>query len=171
MMRLKPLQTILPLHMDAMQKIELFAGYPPTVNHKQEANRASAIAADIVGAGKVHMNLPPSMAAEDFAYMLEARPGHISGWGQAKHTGKMLHNSHYDFNDEILPVGTSYWVKLVRIRNAALMAKQTSDSSKRLTFWAVLFGLASLAVISIASLFVWHKMGHVALGLQWLASS
>ena len=50
------------------------------------------------------------------------------------------------------------------------MAKQTSDSSKRLTFWAVLFGLASLAVISIASLFVWHKMGHVALGLHgWLA--
>ena len=50
------------------------------------------------------------------------------------------------------------------------MAKQTSDSSKQLTFWAVLFGLASLAVISIASLFVWHKMGHVALGLHgWLA--
>ncbi|MGB2399261.1 MAG: M20 aminoacylase family protein, partial [Candidatus Puniceispirillaceae bacterium] len=95
-------------------KIELFAGYPPTVNHKQEANRASAIAADIVGAGKVHMNLPPSMAAEDFAYMLEARPGAYIwlGAGEAQ-PGKMLHNSHYDFNDEILPVGTSYWVKLV----------------------------------------------------------
>ena len=94
--------------------IELFAGYPPTVNHKEEANRASAIAADIVGADKVHMNLPPSMAAEDFAYMLEARAGAYIwlGAGEAQ-PGKMLHNTGYDFNDDILPVGTSYWVKLV----------------------------------------------------------
>ncbi len=94
--------------------IELFVGYPPTVNHKDEANRASAIAADIVGANKVHMNLPPSMAAEDFAYMLEARAGAYIwlGAGDAQ-PGKMLHNTEYDFNDDILPVGASYWVKLV----------------------------------------------------------
>jgi len=50
------------------------------------------------------------------------------------------------------------------------MAKQTANSSKRTTFWAVLFGLASLGVISIASLFVWQKMGQVELGLHgWLA--
>ncbi len=58
------------------------------------------------------MNLPPSMAAEDFAYMLSAPRGiYSAGAGEAQ-PGKMLHNSHYDFNDEILPVG-KLLVKLV----------------------------------------------------------
>ena len=66
------------------------------------------------GCRQMHMDLPPSMAAEDFAFMLEARKGAYIwlGAGPAQE-GRMLHNTGYDFNDSILPVGTSYWVKLV----------------------------------------------------------
>lgn len=89
-------------------------GYPPTVNYKLEAGRAAEIARSVVGADRVHLNLPPSMGAEDFSFMLESRPGAYIwlGAGEAR-TGQMLHNTGYDFNDEILPVGTSYWAKLV----------------------------------------------------------
>ncbi len=95
-------------------EIDWRGGYPPTINHTAEANRAAEIASDIVGSDKVHMDLPPSMAAEDFAFMLEARKGAYIwlGAGPAQE-GRMLHNTGYDFNDSILPVGTSYWVKLV----------------------------------------------------------
>lgn len=95
-------------------EIDWRGGYPPTINHTAEANRAAEIASDIVGSGSVHMDLPPSMAAEDFAFMLEARKGAYIwlGAGPAQE-GRMLHNTGYDFNDSILPVGTSYWVKLV----------------------------------------------------------
>ena len=60
------------------------------------------------------MNMPPSMVAEDFAFMLEERPGAYIwlGAGEAVE-GKMLHNTGYDFNDDILPVGASYWSQLV----------------------------------------------------------
>jgi len=95
-------------------EIDWRGGYPPTINHTAEANRAAEIASDIIGSDKVHMDLPPSMAAEDFAFMLEARKGAYIwlGAGPAQE-GRMLHNTGYDFNDSILPVGTSYWVKLV----------------------------------------------------------
>ena len=68
----------------------------------------------MVGEGRVHLNPDPSMGAEDFAFMLEEKPGAYIwlGAGEAQ-PGKMLHNTGYDFNDEILPVGTSYWAALV----------------------------------------------------------
>ena len=93
---------------------EMFTGYPPTVNHPAEAERAATIAASLVGPGRVHRNLPPSMAAEDFAFMLEQRPGCYIwlGAGEAR-PGKMLHNTEYDFNDDILSTGASYWARLV----------------------------------------------------------
>lgn len=89
-------------------------GYPPTVNHKTEAGRAADVARSVVGEGRVHLNPEPSMGAEDFAFMLDEKPGAYIwlGAGEAQ-AGKMLHNTGYDFNDEILPVGTSYWVALV----------------------------------------------------------
>lgn len=89
-------------------------GYPPTVNTETEALRAADVARAVVGSDKVHMNMPPSMAAEDFAFMLEERPGAYIwlGAGEAVE-GKMLHNTGYDFNDDILPVGASYWSQLV----------------------------------------------------------
>ena len=89
-------------------------GYPPTVNHKTEAGRAADVARSVVGDGRVHLNPEPSMGAEDFAFMLEEKPGAYIwlGAGEAR-PGRMLHNTGYDFNDEILPVGASYWVALV----------------------------------------------------------
>ena len=90
------------------------SGYPPTVNHHGESQRAMAVAGDIVGADNIMVNPPASMGAEDFAYMLEARKGAYIwlGGGEAV-AGKMLHNTSYDFNDEILPIGASYWARLV----------------------------------------------------------
>ena len=89
-------------------------GYPPTVNTETEALRAAEVARAVVGSNKVHVNMPPSMVAEDFAFMLEERPGAYIwlGAGEAVE-GKMLHNTGYDFNDDILPVGASYWSQLV----------------------------------------------------------
>ena len=90
------------------------AGYPPTVNHKTEADRAAAIAGEIVGADNIMLNPPASMGAEDFAYMLEEQKGAYIWIGAGKaEAGKMLHNTGYDFNDEILPLGASYWARLV----------------------------------------------------------
>ena len=95
-------------------------GYPPTVNHQAEAIRAADVARAVVGADRVHMNPEPSMGAEDFAFMLEAKPGAYIwlGAGEAE-AGRMLHNTGYDFNDEILPTGTSYWAALVESELAA----------------------------------------------------
>ena len=89
-------------------------GYPPTVNHQQEARRAASIASEIVGDENIVMNPPASMGAEDFAYMLEEQKGAYIWIGAGKaEAGKMLHNTGYDFNDEILPLGASYWARLV----------------------------------------------------------
>ena len=68
-----------------------------------------------MGADRVHMNPEPSMGAEDFAFMLEAKPGAYIwlGAGEAE-AGRMLHNTGYDFNDEILKIGASWWVRLAQ---------------------------------------------------------
>ena len=89
-------------------------GYPPTVNHADEAGRAAAIASSIVGADNILTNPDPSMGAEDFAFMLQEKPGAYIwlGAGPAK-KGAMLHNTKYDFNDEVLATGASYWARLV----------------------------------------------------------
>jgi amidohydrolase len=87
--------------------------YPPTVNSATETERAIATAADLVGPGNVRHDLLPSMAAEDFAWFLEKRPGAYIWIGNgegADHAA--LHNPHYDFNDEILALGASYWARL-----------------------------------------------------------
>ncbi len=87
--------------------------YPPTVNSAAETETAARVAAELVGAENVRRDLLPSMGAEDFAWFLEKKPGAYIwiGNGDAD-TGAMLHNPHYDFNDEILPLGASYWVRL-----------------------------------------------------------
>jgi len=89
-------------------------GYPPTVNHAGEAERAVSIASGLVGADNIVIDPEPSMGAEDFAYMLQEKPGAYIwlGAGPAKE-GAMLHNANYDFNDEILAIGASYWAQLV----------------------------------------------------------
>ncbi len=89
-------------------------GYPPTVNHPGPAQRCAEVAAEIAGEQGVVRDPPPCMGAEDFAYMLEKRPGAYVWLGQGgAEEGRILHSPHYDFNDEVLPHGVSYWVRLV----------------------------------------------------------
>ena len=89
-------------------------GYPATVNHPAESEIAARAAAAAVGADKVVRDFPPMMGSEDFSYMLLARPGCYvfigNGEGEAH---PMCHSPDYDFNDDILPAGVSYWARLV----------------------------------------------------------
>ena len=77
------------------------------------AEIAAATAASLVGENNVKRDMLPSMAAEDFAWFLEKKPGAYIwiGNGDAE-SGATLHNPHYDFNDAVLPLGASYWVRL-----------------------------------------------------------
>jgi hippurate hydrolase len=85
--------------------------YPVTRNHERETAFAAAVAAQVVGSERVDCDVAPVMGAEDFSFMLEARPGAFIFVGNGDTAG--LHHPAYDFNDEAIPVGTSYWVKLV----------------------------------------------------------
>ena len=85
-------------------------GYPVTVNHPSQTDFAIQVAKEIAGDNKVH-ETPPMMGAEDFSYMLEARPGAFIFCGNGDTAG--LHHPAYNFNDEAIVFGTSYWVKLV----------------------------------------------------------
>jgi hippurate hydrolase len=88
-------------------------GFPATVNSPAEAELCRRAAAGLVGTENVHTDMRPSMGAEDFSCMLQAKPGCYvwlgNGLGEG---GCMLHNPHYDFNDEVLPLGASYWARL-----------------------------------------------------------
>jgi amidohydrolase len=87
--------------------------YPPTINSAFETELAARAAASLVGDDNVKRDILPSMAAEDFAWFLEKKPGAYIwiGNGSAQNRA-MLHNPHYDFNDAVLPLGASYWVRL-----------------------------------------------------------
>ena len=88
--------------------------YPPTVNSPAETELCRQAAGAVFGDAQVRRDDIPSMAAEDFAYMLQVKPGCYVWLGNGPGTGGCsLHNPHYDFNDEILPLGISYWMKLV----------------------------------------------------------
>jgi hippurate hydrolase len=92
-------------------------GCPMVVNHAAEAEHAALAATSVVGADNVRRDKPPTMGAEDFSFMLEARPGCMVGIGQGGEFG--VHHPAYDFNDEIIPIGISYWARLVESRLAA----------------------------------------------------
>src|SRR5438309_4465195 len=85
--------------------------YPVTCNHEREAAFAASVAAQVVGPERVDTDVAPVMGAEDFSFMLNARPGAFIFVGNGESAG--LHHPAYDFNDEAIPIGTSYWVKLV----------------------------------------------------------
>ncbi|MDP9571937.1 UNVERIFIED_ORG: hippurate hydrolase [Agrobacterium larrymoorei] len=87
---------------------------PVTVNHSAETDYAAEVARDVVGANNVDADVDPSMAGEDFSYMLKERPGAFIFIGNGDTAG--LHNPSYDFNDEALAYGISYWVKLAEQR-------------------------------------------------------
>ena len=96
-------------------EVSVIKGYPVTVNHVEESDKAIEIASGLFGDESVKTNLPPSMGAEDFAYMLEKKPGSYIWLGAGEgRSGCMLHNTKYDFNDNVLPLGISYWKELVK---------------------------------------------------------
>ena len=84
-------------------------GYPVLVNDEDKTQFAAAVAGEIAGKDKVQQ-CPPRMGAEDFAYMLQERPGAFIWLGNGDSAG--LHHPAYNFNDDAIPVGTSYWVRL-----------------------------------------------------------
>ena len=87
--------------------------YPVTRNHPEQTDFAAAIATDVVGKERVETNTPPLMGGEDFSFMLEARPGAFIFIGNGDSAG--LHHPAYDFNDDAIPVGASFWARLVEI--------------------------------------------------------
>jgi hippurate hydrolase len=87
--------------------------YPATVNTPAEARFAADTAAALVGEDKVVRDLPPSMGAEDFSFMLQMRPGAYLRLGQGSQGGCFLHSSRYDFNDEVLPLGAALFASLI----------------------------------------------------------
>jgi hippurate hydrolase len=98
--------------------------YPPLVNHAGQTRFAIEAMKAVVGADKVDANVEPTMGAEDFAYMLQAKPGCyvFIGNGEGDHRASghglgpcQLHNASYDFNDQLLPIGASYWVRLAEM--------------------------------------------------------
>ncbi|HEY7663775.1 MAG TPA: M20 aminoacylase family protein [Xanthobacteraceae bacterium] len=95
----------------ATAKLTYRRDYPVTRNHERQAAFAATVAAQVVGDERVDDHVAPVMGAEDFSFMLEARPGAFIFVGNGDSAG--LHHPAYDFNDEVIPVGTSYWVKLV----------------------------------------------------------
>jgi amidohydrolase len=105
---------------DAVCEFEFFRNYPPTINSEAEAQFARQVMISIVGEQNVEVQ-EPTMGGEDFAYMLQAKPGAYcfiaNGDGGHREMGHgagpcMLHNPSYDFNDELIPLGATYWVRL-----------------------------------------------------------
>jgi len=94
----------------ASAKVTYTNGYPVVVNHERQTAFAADVAREIAGKDKVDIDVPPVMGAEDFAFMLAERPGAFIFVGNGDSAG--LHHPAYDFNDETIPVGTSYWVRL-----------------------------------------------------------
>ena len=101
----------------AEAKVSYNRNYPVTVNHADETGHAIEAARAIAGNSQVETETDPMMGGEDFSYMLNARPGAFIFLGNGDTAG--LHNPNYDFNDEIIPHGISYWVKLAESRLAA----------------------------------------------------
>jgi hippurate hydrolase len=87
--------------------------YPVTVNHQAQTDFAAKVAMEIAGEDKVDVNTPPMMGAEDFSFMLQKKPGAYIFVGNGDSAG--LHHPAYDFNDNAIPTGVSYWAKLVEM--------------------------------------------------------
>ena len=97
----------------AKAKLTYCRDYPVLVNHTEQTEFASRVAAQISGVERVNTNIAPELGSEDFAFMLEARPGAFIFAGNGDSAGH--HHPEYDFNDDLVPVGSSYWAKLVEM--------------------------------------------------------
>jgi hippurate hydrolase len=94
----------------AKAKLTYKRDYPVTRNHEKQTAFAAEVAREVAGRDRVDDNAPPLMGAEDFSYMLEARPGAFIFVGNGDSAG--LHHPAYNFNDDAIPVGASYWARL-----------------------------------------------------------
>jgi len=106
----------------ATAKVKFERYYPATVNDPAQAAFAAGVLAEMVGPENVYPDCEPTMGSEDFSYMLRVRPGAYifigNGDGSHRLTGHgqgpcMLHNASFDFNDELIPIGATFWVRLV----------------------------------------------------------
>ncbi len=100
----------------ATAEFEIHWGTTPLINHPEQAAAAAAAAASLVGEAAVETDAPAVTGGEDFAFMLEAKPGAFIFIGQGNAPDGLAHGLHtpkFDFNDEILPLGAAYWVRLV----------------------------------------------------------
>ena len=112
----------LPSAFGARGEMRFHRSYPPTINHAREAAFAADVLADMVGEHNVDRAVEPVMGAEDFSFMLQAKPGAylFIGNGEGEHRAHghglgpcTLHNPSYDFNDDLIPIGATFWVRLV----------------------------------------------------------
>ena len=92
-------------------------GYPPTVNHEKDAVFAQEIISEVLGHEGLETEIYPAMGAEDFSYMLQQKEGAYI-WLGAGRDHQNLHSPLYDFNDDILPMGASLWVRIVETKLA-----------------------------------------------------
>lgn len=109
--------------LDCTANLDFVRKYPPTVNTPAETEFCASVMEGIVGTERVVRNITPSMGAEDFAFMLQHKPGCYvwigNGTGDHRSPGHglgpcTLHNGSYDFNDDLIPLGGTYWVELAR---------------------------------------------------------
>ena len=115
--RMRALCAGLAASFGAAIEVDYDANYPVTFNHERETAFAADVAAAVAGEAGVHRAIPPLMGGEDFSYMLEARPGAFIFLGNGDTAG--LHHAAYDFNDEAIAHGVSYWVRLAEAALAA----------------------------------------------------
>ncbi|MGE5338996.1 MAG: M20 aminoacylase family protein [Gemmatimonadota bacterium] len=97
-------------------KVDYQRMYPATINHRPNYEFAATVAEELVGRERVVRNLPPSMGAEDFAFMLQAKPGCYARLGQGGGEGRWLHSTRYDFNDAVIPLGAGFLAALAERR-------------------------------------------------------
>ncbi|PSM16202.1 MULTISPECIES: M20 aminoacylase family protein [Nitratireductor] len=115
--RIRALVTGIAVASGAEANIHYDRNYPVTFNHAEETDFAVDVARDVAGDAKVDPQMPAMMGGEDFSYMLEARPGSFIFVGNGDTAN--LHHPAYDFNDEAIPHGISYWVRLTEKALAA----------------------------------------------------
>ena len=95
--------------------MEIRQGYPPTINHEADALFVHGIISDVLGPEGLQTDLKPAMCAEDFSYMLQEKEGAYIWLGAGKESAN-LHSPLFDFNDDLLPMGASLWVRVVEAK-------------------------------------------------------
>lgn len=127
--RLGRLVESVALGFGATARLKYQRSYPATINSEREAVFAADVATALVGEAHVVRDLPPSMGAEDFSFMLQVKPGAYLRLGQGGEGSCFLHNSRYDFNDEVLPLGAALMARLVE----QSLPLQRTDSPEKTT--------------------------------------